>query len=106
MDLRVFYQKIRQIEASLAEADVIVMSRETADGGRAGVPSEVSRAVAARMIVEGKARLATSDEAKAFRASVAEAKRVADQAATAGKVQITLISDADLQALKGSTQKG
>jgi hypothetical protein len=101
-----FYQKLRQIEASLAEADVIVMSLETADGGRAGVPSEASRAVAARMIVEGKARLATAEEASAFRERTAEAKRSADQLAAAGKVQVTVISDSDLRALKGNAKKG
>lgn len=106
MDLRVFYQKIRQVEASLAEKDVVVISHETPDGGRAGVPSEVPKAVAARMIVEGKARLASAEESTTFREQRAEAKREADQLAAAGRVQVTVISDSDLRALRGNGKKG
>ncbi|MGE5647832.1 MAG: hypothetical protein ACM336_18815 [Acidobacteriota bacterium] len=106
MDLRAFYQKIRQVEASLPEQDVVVISLETADGGRAGVPVEVARAAAARMIVEGRARLATADETADFRERMAEAKRAADRLLTAGKLQVTVISDADLRALKGAAKKG
>jgi len=49
------------------------VSRETPDGGRAGVKTQVPRALAARMIVEEKADLATPEEAEEFRAST-EAK--------------------------------
>ncbi len=105
MDLKVFYQKVQQVEASLPGAHVVVISRETPDGGRAGVPSEVTRAVAAKMIVEGSARLATPDEANAFREGIAEAKRAIDQQAAASRVQVRVISDADLRALQGSGKK-
>jgi hypothetical protein len=105
MDLKVFYQKVRQVEATLLDAHVIVVSLDTPDGGRAGVPTEAGRAVAARMIVEGKARLATPEEATAFRTQVATAKRAADQAASASRMQVTVISDADLRAVKGSGKK-
>jgi hypothetical protein len=106
MDLKAFYQKMREVAAEIAEAYVVVTSLETADGGRAGVASEVAKAVAALMIVQGKARLATGEEAKTFRERIAEAKNMADQLAAAGKVQLTVLSDADLRALKGGTKKG
>jgi hypothetical protein len=105
MDLRVFYQKIRQIEAALAADDVVVISLETPEGGKAGVPSEVRKAVAAKTIVEGRARLATAEEAREFRERTAEAVRAAEQLAAAGKVQVTVISDADLRALKSGGKK-
>ena len=105
MDLKVFYQKVRQVEASLPGAHVVVISQETPDGGRAGVPSEVTRAVAARMIVQGSARLATPDEANTFCEGIAKAKRVIDQQAAASRVQVRVISDADLRALQGSAKK-
>lgn len=73
MDLRAYYQKIRQVEAEMADAAVVIVSRETVDGGRGGMKTEVTRAVAARLIVEEKADLATPEEAEAFQAS-AEAK--------------------------------
>ncbi len=106
MDLKVFYQKLRQVEASLEEPHVVVISRETPDGGRAGVANEVSRTVAARMVVSGRARLATADETSAFREQAAAARQSAEQQAAAGRVQITVLSDSDLRALKGSSKKG
>jgi len=105
MDLRVFYQKMRQVEAELTERDVVIVSQETPDGGRAGVASEVPKGTAAKMIVEGKARLATAEEATAFREQMADAKRTADHAAAAGRMQITVISDSDLRALKSSGKR-
>jgi hypothetical protein len=64
MDLRAYYQKIRKIEADIPEAVVMIVSRETRDGGRAGIKSEVHRAVAARMIAEGTAELAPRAQKK------------------------------------------
>lgn len=62
MDLRVFYQKLRNLEQEIATDHVVVVSLETADGGKPGVRTEVSRENAARMIVEGRCRLATKSE--------------------------------------------
>ena len=104
MDLRVYYQKIRQIEAGLGETHVVVVSQETPDGGRAGVRAEVPRRTAAQMVVEGKARLAAPEEASEFREQTAAAKQAADQQAAAGRVQFTVVSEADLRALKGGAR--
>ncbi len=57
MDLRSYYLAIRQIAAGIERADVVVVSRETADGGRAGIKSTVPRELAAKLIVEGRAVL-------------------------------------------------
>ena len=73
MDLRAYYRKLRGIEAELREDFVVIISRETPDGGRAGVRSDVPRALAARLMVDEKADLATPEEAAEFRAAV-EAK--------------------------------
>ncbi len=67
MDLRAYFQKIRKVESELAEPFVVVVSRETADGGKPGVKTEVPRALAARLIVEDLAALASPEEAEAFR---------------------------------------
>jgi hypothetical protein len=99
MDLRAYYQKIRSLEAEMLDAYPIVVSKETADGGRSGKYSEVTRAVAAKLIVEGMARLATPEETKAYRDAQAEAKRIADQAAEAAKVQFTVISTSEMARL-------
>ncbi len=104
MDLRLYYRKIRETEAEIKEADTVVASLETPDGGRAGRRTEVPRAVAARMIVEGTARLATAEEAAEFREQVAEAKRQADQSAAANRVQLTVMTEADLKTLRGAVK--
>lgn len=67
MDLRAYYQKIRQIEAEIREDSVVMVSLETPDGGRAGILTEVPRAVAARMIADEKAELASEGAAAEFR---------------------------------------
>jgi len=104
MDLRMFYQKLRKIEQEISEAHVIVVSDETPDGGRAGQKAEVSRSIAARLILEGRARLATAGEAAEYRAGVETALREAEQRALAEKVQVNLITDADLRAIKGAAK--
>lgn len=79
MDLRAYYQKIRRIEAELGEESVVIVSRETSDGGRAGVKTDVPRAVAARVIAEEKADLASPEEAAEFRAAVEERWKAAQR---------------------------
>jgi hypothetical protein len=75
MDLRQFYRKIRGVEASIPEPYPLVTSLGTADGGKEGLVAEVPRFNAARMIVEGKARLATDDEKKSHLEELASAQQ-------------------------------
>jgi hypothetical protein len=58
MDLRGYYQKIREVEATIADAYAVIVSLETPDGGKAGTQTEVPRSLAAKMIVSGMAKLA------------------------------------------------
>jgi hypothetical protein len=60
MNLRAYFEAIRKIEAGIVDAEVVVVSCETADGGREGVLATVPRSLAAQMIVDGKAVLADS----------------------------------------------
>lgn len=62
MDLRQYYLSIQQLEESIQGNAVVVVSTDTDDGGRAGILSEVTRHVAARMVVEGRAMLATPEQ--------------------------------------------
>jgi hypothetical protein len=57
MDLRIYYQKIRDVEATITEEFPVVVSKETPDGGKKGVRTQVPRKIAAKMIVEGLAEL-------------------------------------------------
>ena len=100
MDMRAFYQRIRDAAAVIEDPFPIVISLATGDGGKAGTPTEVMRQLAAKMMVEGSARLANQAEAQQFREGQAEAKRLADQAAAAARVQLTVLTTADLNLLK------
>ena len=104
MDLRAFYQKLRKIEQEITDVHVVVVSHETPDGGRPGQLAEVSRTIAARLILEGRARLATSEESAEFRTAAQQGLEEARQREMAGKVQVNVISEADLRALKSSVR--
>jgi hypothetical protein len=75
MDLRQYYAKIRQLEGSLEGDFIVVVSCETPDGGRAGVASEVPRALAAKLIVEQQVRAATDEERREFHRRRAATRR-------------------------------
>lgn len=104
MDLRVFFQKLRKIEQEIAEPHVVVVSEETPDGGRAGQLTEVSRSNAARLILEGHAHLATAEQTTEFHAVARKALEEAQQRMIAEKVQVTVVSDADLRAMKSASR--
>ena len=106
MDLQIYYRKIREIEQNLSDPSVVVVSQDTPDGGREGVRTEVPRRTAAKMIVEGSARLATNEEAIDFQERKAEAKARADQLAAASRMQFTVVSQSDLRKLKSGTRSG
>jgi hypothetical protein len=103
MDLRIYYQKIRETEQTLVDFPVL-SSLETPDGGRVGILSETTRPVAAKMIVEGRARVATPKEAESFYSQKEEAQRAAEQLEASRRVQVTLISEGDLRALRGGNK--
>lgn len=73
MDLRAYYEKIGRIETLIDTAFAVVISRAMPDGGRGGIKTELPRGMAARLIADGKADLASPEEAAQFRAET-EAK--------------------------------
>jgi hypothetical protein len=100
MDLTGYYEKIREAKAKITDEFAVVVSNQTSDGGKAGLCTEVPRAVAARMVVDGVARQASAAEQKAFRDTQAKAKKQADEIAAAAKVTF------QVQAQTGTVQKG
>jgi hypothetical protein len=62
MDLKIFFHKVRKLEQEIIDQHVVVVSLETPDGGKPGIWTEVTRENASRLIVDGRARLATKDE--------------------------------------------
>jgi hypothetical protein len=104
MDLRLYYQKIRDVEAKIGEEFPIIVSHETPNGGIPGAHAEVRKGLAAKMIVEGMARMATPAEAKAFRDLQADAKRAVDELAAASKVQLAVVAASELDRLRSAAK--
>jgi hypothetical protein len=91
MDLRSYYKKVREAEAALKGNESVLVSLATAEGGKDGVRTEAPRAVAARLIAEGRARAATEAEAAEFREGLRAAREKYEQDETARRVQIVMV---------------
>jgi hypothetical protein len=100
MDLRAYYKKIRETEASLTGECMVVVSVATPEGGKEGVRTEVPRMVAAKLLAEGRARLATEEETGEFHDSNREAREKFDQDEAAKRVQVMVIPSQDLRKSK------
>lgn len=94
MDLRAFFQLIREVEKQIVGDYAVVMSMATPDGGKAGVLTEVSRTAAARLVTEQRARLATTAENEQYTSQ----HKPLD--APAMPVDPTGFSDSDLRLLR------
>jgi phosphopantothenoylcysteine synthetase/decarboxylase len=93
MDVKQYYRKLKEIEATLEGQYPVVISVETADGGKSGVMSEVSRAIAAKLIVEGRAVLATDMQREEYLVRQAANRSAAAKAELARRVQVAIIAD-------------
>ena len=93
MDLRHYFKKIRETEASLTEPFPLIVSLDTPEGGKSGVVSEVSRELAAKMLVEGRAVLANEHEKHAYDERQSATKKAADKADLARRLQVAIITD-------------
>lgn len=100
MDLKLYYQKIRDAETKIQDEFPVVISLETPDGGRPGTLTEVPRRIAARLLVDGLAQVASPEQKQAFLQAQAEAKRVAEQLAAAAQVRLTVLPTAELDKLR------
>jgi hypothetical protein len=96
MNLRMYFQKIRDAEASIIDEVVHVVSLETDEGGIEGIITEVPKALAAKLLVEQRSRLATREEKVAhLEKQHAMRKKMQDDFA-AQRLQVAIVSDLDL----------
>jgi hypothetical protein len=100
MNLRAYFQKIRAAEESIAEEVVHVVSLPTDDGGLEGIFTEVPRALAAKLLVEGKSRLATNDETIAHLERQHAARKKMQDDFAAQRLQVAIVSDLELSNLR------
>jgi len=91
MDLKSYYAKIRETEQLLDGEHVVIVSLATSEGGKAGVRTEVPRAIAAKLITEGRARAASDEEAIEFYDRQRDAKERYDREEAARRLQVVLI---------------
>ena len=105
MDLKVYYRKIRELEAQLPDADVVVVSLETPDGGHSGVMSEVPRRIAAKLVVEGRARLANTGEAAEYHEKMSAATQRAQELAEASKLRVEIVNELSTKGRRATKQE-
>jgi hypothetical protein len=102
MDVRSYYRKVKDTEAGLKGSEVVLVSLATPEGGKEGVRTEAPRDVAARMIAEGRARVATDAEAAEFRDDLRTAQEKHEREEAARRVQIVVVPQADKKAKERS----
>lgn len=106
MNLRAYFQKIRQAEALIEGDAVLTVSIAGDDGGLEGIRSEVPRGLAAKLIVEGKVRLATAEEAEAQKADQEERRRQMAEKDASQRLQVAILSDRQVESFIRDKRKG
>jgi len=84
---------------------VVVASLETPDGGREGRFAEVAREVAAKLVVQGKVRLATDDETAQFKEAGRAAKRAVDEQLLRDRLQLSLLQKGDVDLIRSALKE-
>ncbi|HKD08816.1 MAG TPA: hypothetical protein VKB79_23135 [Bryobacteraceae bacterium] len=100
MDLRSYYRKIRETEELIDSDEVVIVSLVTPEGGKAGVLTEAPRAIAARQIAEGRARLATDEEDLEHYELQRESKERIEREMAARRLQVVVVPAHDAPAPK------
>jgi hypothetical protein len=91
MDLRSYYKKVREAEATLKGNDIVLVSLATSEGGKEGVLTETPRGVAAKLIAEARARVATETEAGEFREELRAGREQYERDEAARRVQLVMV---------------
>ena len=99
MDLRAYYRKVREAEAHADGKHIVVVSLATRRR-QSGVRTEVPRAIAAKLIAEGRARVATEEEALEFHEANRAAREQYEQEEAARRVQVMVIPSHELKKQK------
>ena len=91
MDLRSYYKKVKEAEATLKTDEVVLVSLATCEGGKEGVLTEAPRTVAAKLIAELRARVATASEAREFRDGLRAGQEQYQQEEAARRIQVVMV---------------
>ncbi len=91
MDLKAYYGRVREAEAALTGESFVMVSLATSEGGKAGVRTEMPRLIAARLIAESRARLASDEEAAEFHEANRAAREKHEEDEAAKRVQVMVL---------------
>ena len=95
MDLKAYYKKVREIESQITTPFLVLYSLDTPEGGKSGRTAEAERLVAARLMAEGRCRVASDEEAAAFYREQKDARREADAIASAQRMHVVVMPQPD-----------
>ena len=89
-----FYRESREHAESIKEDFPLLISKNTRNGGKAGVFSEVSREEAGRRLASNSHRLATPEETAKHRSETSDARLAAETSDAAQKMRLAIIQQA------------
>jgi hypothetical protein len=104
MNMKTYYKKLREVEASLPD-EVVLVSKDTPEGGRGGRFTEAPRHVAARLITEGVAERASDEDAAAFVNATREAHAEELRKRAAASIQVSIVTEEQAHAISNKRSK-
>lgn len=100
MDMKKYYKRVREIESTLPD-EVVLISKETPEGGKAGRFTEAPRHTAARLIAEGVAERASDADSAAFIETTREQHADELRKRAAASIQVSVVTEEQVRALSG-----
>lgn len=104
MNLRKYYEQVKTIRDGIPEAFVCVTSLATANGGRAGLVTQVDRELAARMIADGVARLSTAEETASYESENERGRTAAREEQLRNRLRITLVNEPEIETSRSKAE--
>lgn len=92
MDVKGYYRRLREKEAEMPEGDQVVVSEATSDGGQEGIVSVVPKQIACRLLVEGRARLASAEEKLRFEKEEKAAREAWQKVQEAQRIHVQVMN--------------
>jgi hypothetical protein len=103
--LREYYDNYREALDTIDKDFVVLISRVTNDGGKAGVLSEASRDVAAHRIAGNSSFLANEEDTQRYYDQAIEARESAQREASKDKIKFAVLSSDDFRKIDNSPGK-
>lgn len=105
IQMKEYFMKRRDALEQITDEFVVVVSFKTADGGKAGVYTEVPRENAAHLMAEGRARLANAEETAEFRSAAEAARKRVEEAEMMSRIQVQLVNEIQESRIKPRREK-